>query len=40
MCAEVAAHGCDLTRAQIDAVLVNDLDLNADGLLAWLARRQ
>lgn len=40
MCAEVEAHGCDMSRAQIEAVLVNDLDLNADGLLAWLARRK
>ena len=26
MCAEVAAHGCEMSRAQIEAVLVNDLD--------------
>ena len=40
MCAEVAAHGCALSQAQIETVLENDLDLNADGLLAWLARRK
>jgi len=33
-------HGCTLTSAAIDSLLNNDLDLNTDGLLAWLARRR
>lgn len=38
--AEVRAHGCSLADEAIDTLLGNDLDLNTDGLLAWLARRQ
>ena len=33
-------HGCAEPAALIDAVLGLDLQLNADGLLAWLARRR
>lgn len=33
------AHGCTLGETQFDALLAEDLDLNADGLLAWLSRR-
>jgi glyoxylase-like metal-dependent hydrolase (beta-lactamase superfamily II) len=33
------AHGCQLTEAQIDELLHGDFELNADGLVAWLARQ-
>jgi len=33
------AHGCAMSEAQFDALLADDLDLNTDGLLAWLGRR-
>ncbi|MGA0018933.1 MAG: MBL fold metallo-hydrolase [Steroidobacteraceae bacterium] len=35
---ELARHGCTLPEAVVDEVLELDLDLNTDGLLAWLAR--
>lgn len=38
--AEARAHGCTDDETHIDALLANDLDLNTDGLLAWLARRK
>jgi glyoxylase-like metal-dependent hydrolase (beta-lactamase superfamily II) len=31
-------HGCTLSDAQIDAILMKDFELNAAGLAAWLAR--
>jgi hypothetical protein len=31
-------HGCKLTEAQIDAILMKDYELNAAGLAAWLKR--
>jgi glyoxylase-like metal-dependent hydrolase (beta-lactamase superfamily II) len=31
-------HGCKLSGAQIDAILNKDFELNAAGLVAWLAR--
>lgn len=36
---ELRRHGCRLEDAEIDAVLAPDIALNADGLIAWLARR-
>lgn len=33
------AHGSAMTEAAFDALLADDLDLNTDGLLAWLERR-
>ncbi|MGD9598775.1 MAG: MBL fold metallo-hydrolase [Steroidobacteraceae bacterium] len=33
------AHGCTMDERRFDALLADDLDLNADGLVAWLARR-
>ncbi|MGE0583397.1 MAG: MBL fold metallo-hydrolase [Steroidobacteraceae bacterium] len=33
------AHGCTMGEARFDALVAADLDLNTDGLLAWLARR-
>lgn len=36
---ELRQHGCRLEDAEIDAVLAPDIALNADGLIAWLARR-
>ncbi len=33
------AHGCAMDEAEFDALLSDDLDLNADGLIAWLDRR-
>jgi glyoxylase-like metal-dependent hydrolase (beta-lactamase superfamily II) len=33
-------HGCDLTDAQFDHMLGKDLDLNVQGLIAWLERRK
>jgi glyoxylase-like metal-dependent hydrolase (beta-lactamase superfamily II) len=32
-------HGCEMTDAQIDAILDKDFALNAAGLAAWLGRR-
>jgi glyoxylase-like metal-dependent hydrolase (beta-lactamase superfamily II) len=32
------AHGCTLDEAQVRALLVNDLELNAQGLLVWWDR--
>lgn len=32
------AHGCAISEARFDALLDDDLDLNADGLVAWLER--
>ena len=32
------AHGCTMDEAQFDALVAADLELNTDGLLAWLAR--
>lgn len=37
---ELSRHGCTLPEAVVDEVLELDLDLNADGLLAWLARQR
>lgn len=31
-------HGCALDEARFDALVGDDLDLNADGLVAWLGR--
>lgn len=36
---EATRHGCAQPEARVDANLALDLDLNVDGLLAWLARR-
>lgn len=33
-------HGCTLTEAQIDEVLGGDLELNTQGLIAWLDRER
>jgi len=38
--AQVREHGCRMGEAQVDALLRGDLDLNVDGVLAWLARRR
>jgi len=38
--AQVHEHGCQMGEAQVDALLRSDLDLNVDGVLAWLARRR
>ena len=38
--AQVREHGCPMGEAQVDALLRGDLDLNVDGVLAWLARRR
>jgi len=32
-------HGCTMDEPRFDALLAADLDLNADGLVAWLERR-
>jgi glyoxylase-like metal-dependent hydrolase (beta-lactamase superfamily II) len=37
---QLREHGCRLDEAQVDALLRADLDLNVDGVLAWLARRR
>lgn len=37
---ELSRHGCTLPEGVVDEVLTLDLDLNADGLLAWLARER
>jgi glyoxylase-like metal-dependent hydrolase (beta-lactamase superfamily II) len=34
----LAEHGCKLDEAEIDAVLETDLELNAQGLVAWVDR--
>jgi hypothetical protein len=36
---EVAAHGCTLPAAEVRALLALDLELNADGIVAWLRAR-
>lgn len=33
-------HGCTLSEQQIHEILATDLELNAQGLVAWLARRK
>jgi hypothetical protein len=33
-------HGCRLPPARIDALLEGDLELNVQGLEAWLERRR
>lgn len=38
--ARLDAHGCALDAAQRHALLDGDVTLNADGLVAWLARRK
>lgn len=38
--ARLRAHGCTLPEQELDAVLAADLDLNAQGLIAWLDRRK
>lgn len=35
---ELRAHGCALTERAIDEIIAADIELNADGLIAWLAR--
>jgi glyoxylase-like metal-dependent hydrolase (beta-lactamase superfamily II) len=37
--ARLRDHGCTLDAAQIDAILMKDFELNAAGLVAWLARK-
>jgi glyoxylase-like metal-dependent hydrolase (beta-lactamase superfamily II) len=37
---EVHRHGCRLSGPEVDALLENDITLNADGLLVWLSRRK
>jgi glyoxylase-like metal-dependent hydrolase (beta-lactamase superfamily II) len=36
----LTAHGRVAAAAEVDALLANDLDLNSDGLVAWLNRRK
>ncbi len=36
----LAGHGCRLSEAQIDALLETDLELNAQGLVAWVDRQK
>jgi glyoxylase-like metal-dependent hydrolase (beta-lactamase superfamily II) len=36
----LAAHGCQLSEAHIDALLETDLELNAQGLVAWVDRQK
>lgn len=38
--ARLREHGCTLPEPEIDAVVAADLDLNAQGLIAWLDRRK
>lgn len=38
--ARLREHGCTLSEPEIDALLAADLDLNAQGLIAWLDRRK
>jgi glyoxylase-like metal-dependent hydrolase (beta-lactamase superfamily II) len=33
-------HGCRLSEAQYDEYLAKDIELNVQGLIAWLGRRQ
>jgi glyoxylase-like metal-dependent hydrolase (beta-lactamase superfamily II) len=40
LAARLDAHGCTLDAAQRQALLDGDVTLNADGLVAWLARRK
>ncbi len=37
-CASLAAHGCAMCRAQVAQLLAIDLELNAQGMAAWLDR--
>ncbi len=37
---ELDEHGCDLSRASRESLLAMDIDLNAQGLEIWLARRE
>lgn len=37
---EAGRHGCAQPTALVDSILPLDLDLNVDGLLAWLGRRR
>ena len=37
-CASLAAHGCTMGRAQVAQLLAIDLELNAQGMAAWLDR--
>jgi glyoxylase-like metal-dependent hydrolase (beta-lactamase superfamily II) len=34
------AHGCKLSEAEYDEYLAKDIELNVQGIIAWLARRQ
>jgi glyoxylase-like metal-dependent hydrolase (beta-lactamase superfamily II) len=34
------AHGCDLTDERLEQILGKDVDLNVQGLVAWLERRK
>lgn len=34
------AHGCDLTEEKLEEILGKDVDLNVQGLVAWLERRK
>jgi hypothetical protein len=34
------AHGCKLSEAQYDEYLAKDIELNVQGIITWLARRQ
>jgi glyoxylase-like metal-dependent hydrolase (beta-lactamase superfamily II) len=36
----LAAHGCQLSEARIDSLLETDLELNAQGLVAWVDRQK
>jgi glyoxylase-like metal-dependent hydrolase (beta-lactamase superfamily II) len=36
----LAAHGCQLSEAHIDSLLETDLELNAQGLVAWVDRQK
>ncbi len=37
---QARAHGCMLAEAQVDTLLRADLDLDTDGVMAWLGRRR
>ena len=32
-------HGCDFTDARFDEILAKDVELNVQGLMVWLKRR-
>jgi glyoxylase-like metal-dependent hydrolase (beta-lactamase superfamily II) len=36
----VRAHGCKFTDARFEEILAKDIELNVQGLIAWLERRQ